>query len=379
MKKRDFTTAFENDNHIDTDLSLDEAVHGAAPKLDTGRIIAKPISIFEIYPDPTQPRRAIPSSVRQGWDGSPSGIESILIAWHSAVEEESQQRFDLDMYLDAQSGQDNEEDENHDRSIGPMEMAFRGLVDLAATIYRDGLTNPITIAQMSNQTAITYRLETGERRWLAYHLLRANFPHDEQWTKIHARVVDTSNVWRQAAENGARDNLNAIGKARQFALLLMDLWSNDKESPQRFKPFDAFKNEREFYAQVAEMPVPKGKSETLLGVMGAEHRNANMRYKNLLKLPDEVWQLADDRGWAEGRLRHLTTLSSREAIATAREWVLKEEGLSPIGDTKKDPFVTTERDLVKISHRIKNMSESERIRLAERFEELAQKIRRGEL
>ena len=60
MKKRDFTSAFENGNNISTGLSLDDAVHGLAPKLDTGRIVARPISIFEIYPDPMQPRRAIP-------------------------------------------------------------------------------------------------------------------------------------------------------------------------------------------------------------------------------------------------------------------------------------------------------------------------------
>jgi hypothetical protein len=331
MKKRDFTTAFDNDNSISAGLSLDDAVHGLAPKLDTGRIVAKPISIFEIYPDPMQPRRAIPSAVREGWDGNPAGVERVLAAWHSAVENERGQTFDVDAYLDPNfSGEDDEAISEPDKPIGPLEAAFLALVNLAATIRRDGLTNPITVSSVND----FYRLETGERRWLAYHLLYAS-SKDDAWLKIPARVVDAPNLWRQAAENNARDNLNAIAKARQYALLLMDLLSKDEKSPRRFRPFEAFKSEREFYAQVADIAAPKGRNELILRVMGVEHRNATMRYKALLRLPDDVWQLADDRNWTEGRLRELPDLPTNDAIARARQWALKEDGLSPIGDSKR--------------------------------------------
>jgi len=331
MKKRDFTSAFENDNSITDGLSLDDAVHGITPKLDTGRIVAKPISIFDIYPDPMQPRRAIPSSVRMGWDGDPAGVEGVLTAWHTAVEEESGRPFDVDAHLDPQPVNDEEADDEPKRlkPIGPLETSFLGIVDLASTIYRENLTNPITVAPIEN----VYRLETGERRWLAYHLLYAN-SRNAKWEKIPARVMDESNVWRQAAENNARDNLNAIGKARQYAILLIDLLTKDEKSPIRVRPFDSFENEREYYAQVANMPPPKGKNELILAIMGVEHRNATMRYKALLRLPNEVWQLADDRNWTEGRLRELTNLPSDTALARAHEWVIKEDGLSPTGDRK---------------------------------------------
>lgn len=335
MKKRDFTSAFESDNSISAGISLDDAVHGLAPKLDTGRIVARPISIFDIYPDPTQPRRAVPSSVRQGWNGDPAGVERVLAAWHSAVEAESGRPFDLDAYLGMRAeGEDEDDHTLHPERIGPIKASFCALADLAATIYRDGLTNPITVAQRSNQMAATYILETGERRWLAYHLLRANFPQDDRWKKIPARVVNAPNLWRQAAENNARDNLNAIAKARQYAILLMDLWSKDEKSPIQFRPFDSFENEREYYAQVADMSPPKGKNELILAAMGVEHRNATMRYKALLRLPDEVWRLADDRNWTEGRLRGLTKLPPDIAIAKARSWALQEDKLSPVGDKK---------------------------------------------
>jgi hypothetical protein len=308
MKKRDFTSAFENDNSISTGISLDDAVHGLAPKLDTGRIVAKPISIFEIYPDPMQPRRAIPSSVRQGWNGDPAHVERVLAAWLNAVREESNGAFDLDDYLLAESSSEDESHRNERPPVGPMEVAFRGLVDLAATIYRDGLTNPITVASVEN----IFRLETGERRWLAYHLLHANFP-DGKWEKIPARVVDAPNLWRQAAENNARDNLNAIGKTRQFALLLMDLLGSDKNNPVEFQPFDAFENEQEFYAQVADgnkYRVPRGKGQMLVSVIGLGNPDQLRDYRRLLTLPNEAWQIADDYNLAEYRLREILSAAS---------------------------------------------------------------------
>src|SRR5574341_1557175 len=115
MKKRDFTSAFEENHSIDTGISLDDAVHGLAPKLDTGRIVARPISIFEIYPDPTQPRRAIPSSVRQGWDGNPAELKDMLSTWLSTVSQERGEWFDLREHLLVEG------DAAADRKIGPVE------------------------------------------------------------------------------------------------------------------------------------------------------------------------------------------------------------------------------------------------------------------
>lgn len=246
---------------------------------------------------------AIPSSVRQGWDGDPVGVERVLAAWHTAVEAESGRPFDLDAYLDPHSDGEGEEDEIPARleDIGPIEAAFQGLVNLAATIYRNGLTNPITVAAIEN----AYRLETGERRWLAYHLLYAN-SKNEKWAKIPARVVDASNVWRQAAENNARDNLNVIAKARQFAILLMDLLSRESEASFQFQPFHTFENERAYYAQVAdgrEHPIPDGRMELFLSVMGLKNPVQLRQIRKALRLPDEIWRTADDENWTEGRLR----------------------------------------------------------------------------
>ncbi len=329
MKKRDFTTAFENDNSISTGLSLDDAVHGLAPKLDTGRIVAKPISIFEIYPDPMQPRRAIPSSVRAGWNGDPAGVERVLAVWHSAVSDERGTWFDLREHLLAEG------DLEERPKIGPIENALLKVIDIAASVYRSGLTNPITVTETVGRLASRernhpiYKLETGERRWLAYHLLNAEFP-EENWDKLPARVVDVASIWRQASENNARDNLNAIAKARQYALLIMDLWSKDPNSPVEFEPFDAFENERKFYAQVTGDKVnraPSGQNHLIMSAMGISSRGSLSFYKSFLTLPDEIWQIGDDYNLAEEFLYRLAKMEPEKAVAEVHKIVLAQNNL----------------------------------------------------
>ena len=251
--------------------------------------------------------------------------------------------------------------------------------DLAATIYRDGLTNPITVAQQGNQTAVQYQLETGERRWLAYHLLHANFPQDGQWTKIPARIVESPNLWRQAAENNARDNLNAIGKARQFALLLMDLLSRESGDAVTFKPFDAFRHEREFYAQVADgnrYRIPRGKGQLLVSVIGLGNPDQLRDYRKLLSLPDEAWKIADDYHLTEYRLRELMSIAvdkrhlvelvqeaGQESYHTAStEAVSKNYRPSPSSKTPPtlpEVIHNFERDLRKTQRRFIAMDEQE--------------------
>ena len=101
---------------------------------------------------------------------------------------------------------------------GRKEAPLLRLADLAGSIRQDGLTNPITVVK----TGDTHVIETGERRWVAFHLLNAYIDGDD-YQSIPARRMPELNLWRQASENTARDALNAIARARQIALLLMDM------------------------------------------------------------------------------------------------------------------------------------------------------------
>ena len=276
--------------------SIDSALFGAIQAIDANRQSASPISIFEIKPDPRQPRRTIPFVVRTGWSGKLEDMASLFNRWAELVSaERGGTPFEIAPYLDAT------QDIQRPDEIGPLEDALLTLIELAVSIRNDGLTNPITVAPLGRQ----YQLETGERRWLSYHLL---FLHtqDQKYAKIAARTVERINIWRQAAENNARANLNAIGKARQFAVLLMDLLETKRGD--RFNPIDQFEREQDFYAQVADgdrFTVPRNTGERLLAAMGLKNTKQLRDYRALLKLPHPVWQIADDLNWTEYAIRSL--------------------------------------------------------------------------
>jgi hypothetical protein len=322
MGKKNFRQSADNffNNNDATPTSwdaTDSQIYGGSEifeqlgKVDSQVTRVQKLSIFTIIPDPTQPRRAVPSAVRQYWDGTPKGIPILLQKWWEAIQMERGTVFDLGAYLE-----ENERARESDDAIKPgiLEESLMTLIALAVSIRRDGLTNAITVAPIGGQ----YRLETGERRWLAYHLLYAwfdgtNGKPDERnlWEKIPSREVEAVDVWRQASENSVRANLNTISRARQFALLMMDLYANQR----RFQPLSAFPHERQFYAQVRELNTPAGKSETLLNAMGVKHRSSLARLRAMFDLPDEVWQTGDDSNWSEEWLYEMARLEEDKALA----------------------------------------------------------------
>jgi hypothetical protein len=290
---------------------MDAQVYGDLLKVDNGMQTAYPVSIFEIAPDPRQPRRQIPSIVRQAWNGEAQSVGSLFDQWVALVADNSEEAFDnltdlIERLLaseevsaaDAYQGVIEQP-----RQWGVIGSALMAVVNLAAEIRRDGLTNPITIARTPIGNG-SYLIETGERRWLAFHLLHI-FSDGGEWSKIPAREVKAASVWRQASENTSREQLNAISMARQLALLLMDL-----HGPERFQAYyelvPAGQCDRAYYAQVADgnqWRVPRGKGEQLVSAMGIKNPVQLRLHRDLLRLPDVVWMLADDLNWTEHFIR----------------------------------------------------------------------------
>ena len=260
-----------------------------APAIDiqTKPIIrAKPIDIFKIRPNPMQPRRVIPSQFRGG------PLMEQIEAWLDEVEAISGRAFPLAALIKGVI----ELRAREDRLATAEELPLLRLADLAASIHQDGLTNPITVAGAGD----SYVIETGERRWVAFHVLNEYIGGDA-YRAIPARRVSEVNLWRQASENTARDNLNAIARARQIALLLMDMhgWDN-------FAPIDAFECEQDFYAQVADSVrwrVPYGRAEQLCAACGFENASRIRQFRALLRLSREQWSRADDQDITEFELR----------------------------------------------------------------------------
>ena len=74
---------------------IDFTLYGAADiaALDASRRDAVPIDIFSIYPDIAQPRRVVPSVVRQQWDGDPASIGGVFVDWVTAITQERRERL----------------------------------------------------------------------------------------------------------------------------------------------------------------------------------------------------------------------------------------------------------------------------------------------
>jgi nitrogen regulatory protein PII-like uncharacterized protein len=324
-KKLDIANPFGDSPDINDINDVDQAVFG---KVDIGkqskRDRIRNIEIATIRPDRMQPRRVVPSVIRANRDDNPY---QMITNWLKLIAQERQERFDratVAGLLTDHDRPDNEFpwqmyllegvtergwDEGSDRmpdvardvilDTGPLETSFVKVINLAESIHRDGLSNPISVAKAEGTN---YVIETGERRWLAYHLLDM-FLEDHDYSKIPARVVDEVSIWRQAAENNARDNLNAVSRARQLAILLMDLYGVDN-----FEGLDNFAHEQDFYAQVADgtaYPVPRGKGEQVINAMGLKNTVQIRQYRGILRLEHRQWELADDTDMTERQIRDL--------------------------------------------------------------------------
>ena len=290
--------------------SLEEsnnAIFGVNPFPVTQMIKVKFVEIESIYPDPAQPRRAIPSELRNRWNIREHSYEDLIALWFTYMGSE----FDLDAYLLDGNTERSQLDQNNQPLLPEFEptdavqASFIHLLELAASILREGLTNPITISRVGND----YMIETGERRWLAYHLLNVYFEDsgEQDWSKIPARVMPERSVWRQATENNVRENLNAVSRARQLAILLMDIhgWDN-------FRSITDFADEQEFYAQVSdgrEWQIPTDKIEQLLKSMGLNNQTQLRQYRTILRAHPMLWQIADDNDWTENAIREAHRLS----------------------------------------------------------------------
>ena len=290
------------------------------------------ISIQEIHPNVMQPRQSVPHDLTDLYPLTPDNVVDIFERWIIEVQlEKSQNDFDVTNYLlgkTTERGDQAEKDESDGGSdIGlaasTKEDALMKLVDLAASIRRDGLSNPVSLMNHGDH----YEIETGERRWLAYHMLYWKFGDGDvrpdgsrvNWSRIPARIVSRVDVWRQASENNARDNLNAISRARQLAVLLMDLHGS-----QNFTSYNECASEQAFYAQVADggrWRIPRGQGERLLNAMGMTEASQLRQYRALLRLPDELWRKGDDESLSEGELRKM-----KSALATVTRVTTSSSG-----------------------------------------------------
>lgn len=313
-------------------FDADERILGAINAADASMQTAYPTSIHDLDPDPAQPRRVVPSAVRKA---VPAGTRApdLLEWWAVLAYQERHGHKPADahqahFYLRSVVAGEPEE---RDDEPGLIEAALLRVASLAADIRARGkLIHPIHITPAG-------RIVTGERRWLAHHLLTLyDYPG---FDKIMA-VEGEYDVWVQASENNQRSDLNAIGRARQFAILLMDLL---KREGVEFLPLRDFEDEQDYYAQVADSKqyrIPTGGLSDLLNAMGVKGRQSLSNYRRLLSLPKDIWVIADDESWAVNDL--LKIVQPLDNFDDLEQEPDTEPGQQePVGESEPIPNIAT--------------------------------------
>lgn len=326
--------------------SADQAIYGGQNALDfpsSGRKVAKPISINEIRADPQQPRK-LASQVRGNWSGAADGVVDVLRRWYEMAVAELPE-FTLD-WLGNSSEQEAMPDAP-DPLKYPLAAAFMELARLADSILHNGLLEPIAvIAQPLSATMTpTYTLSYGERRWLAFHLLHLH-TGDPQWLKIPALTDVQADAWAQAAENSARESLNAIGRARQYALLMMAAWENNGRVKLHI-PITHFQREQDFYRQALEhKSLPNGYGQRMLTYLGVKSRADLSRLRDLLNLDVRLWTLGDDWNAPLDVLLRCAKLDPDQGVALLQQWRTPNKKASAGGERTYREAMSSFRQMI---------------------------------
>jgi hypothetical protein len=332
---------------------VDKIIYGEVDIPESGRIVAKPLPIMSIWPDPTQPRKILPREVHPGRTINPAQMPGIIEAWLEAIYDTGVDTIPIEEILMGKyhgSDKVNSLSENKDPLVEP----FVSLLWLAADIRDTGLKQAVSVVEVRKDE---YRLVWGERRWTAYHLLKVFL--GDKYANIPAQVTRAS-AWEiakaQAAENFHKRQLTAIGIARQFAKLLI-LARQDTQDPA-YDGWDALVVDggcdRPYYAQVADgniHRIPKGMGDEFERTLNISVEQMR-QYRGLLRLTGDydidnaLWDLGDELNWAERFMRDISELD----LMTIRQ-ILQE------ADEPDDMFreaVSTLRSDKKTAQEIKN-------------------------
>lgn len=296
------------------------SLDGVTPAIQGAGAKVIGIVLDRIRPDPAQPRRVLPEVIRREFLAGLINARQALERWEALVADEASRlgrpRPDWRALLD-RAPDDRGEDIALDApgQPGPEEDALRAIVATAATIRHGGQVSPITVCEVEG--GAYYRIETGERRYWAYHWL--NTWLGDGYDQIECIVVPQASPWRQAAENTSREELSAMAMARQLATLLLDLYDIH---PTQDGPVP-----NDWYRQALAYRVPRGEGEALRAALGGIERAQFSRIQALLRLPDAVWELADRHRLEERRLRPVLRLDD-EALQLQLVRLMVEKSLS---------------------------------------------------
>lgn len=294
---QDKTDVFNRTAEDNTAAAHADELFGEVDIPNRKTIKPKYIPLDKIHADPRQPRRAVPPALRGAWDGNPANVPAMLENWRREASQRIQRPIDVARLIIQKDNRVLADVETED----PIATGYIKLVQLAASIRSSGLLKPPTVRPEGG----AYRLNSGERRTLAYHLVYLT-TGDNDFSEMPVFINNKANVWSQAEENNTNDDLNAIQDARTLALLLIDLYEN--VDGVDFNTWDELVipggSDRAYYAQVSNGYIFKAQPlQPILTAMGLTSARMLSAYRSLLTIPDRLWLLADNYNFTENKIR----------------------------------------------------------------------------
>jgi len=287
---------------------------GDFSQLQSAGLKVEYLPIQLVYPDPAQPRRVLPSSIYQAFYAERYTPAQALKEFIRLVQVTARQKGRPFSSVEELLPNPDDEQETDLGKLTPEETLLRDLVTLAMTIRDDGQVNPLTVVDRSQGVTRLYRIETGERRYWATWIMIEFLSGYQGDGTLPCIIVphDQASVFRQAKENTARSSLNAIGLARQAALLILAV--HDIHPPE-----GAVSND--FYRQALDLDLRSKREYTtdIMAAMGGISRVHFSRFKNLLRLSDEALELADRHAIDEYKLRPILTIHEDHHAEVVRQ------------------------------------------------------------
>lgn len=288
----------------DNDGNADFMYGGGSEKLASipKTLRARAIPIAEITPDPLNPRRSLPPYLRERWDGAPDTLPAILTRWLTDIQQHTRiNPVSIGQIIRGEVAlSDIFQDELRD--TGKAIDDFAKSLSLAASIYENGLDNPLSIAR--NGTG--FLLESGERRVIAHHMivLWGGDEKSQQFNRALAFIYDEHDPFRQGIENNMRAPLSTgVERCQQVLRLIMEMYKREKGADFGDPPRNG--SLQAYYQQVADgtaYRVLDGYASVIETATGMSD-NAMRQYRRLIKMPPEMWDKALIEGWSGRRCR----------------------------------------------------------------------------
>jgi len=244
--------------------------------------VVKDVPLRMIYPNDLNPRLLIPPDIIKRY---PKPIEAL----QEMIERARKQRhFDrlTDLLTNSADAED-DTDTDGDMDLPPLVRRLRELTRLAYSFNDDGQINPVTVVEVEANRR--YVIETGERRYWAAQIRAHHLHLDEGVSTLRCIVIpaDKASVFRIAKENLSREPLNAVGTAKQIALLLLHLHGENLSGGLT----DAL------IRKAADLNL-YGKSreevEAFYEALNDMNRSTMAKYKKILELSSSAMALADN-------------------------------------------------------------------------------------